>query len=82
MVFIANYFSRYADDVSRWTQGPALSGCLRSVAQRDHFSGGDFARGSLVFFAGCRSRFEGENPFASLVPRFFVCLDHQVCRDT
>ncbi|KAK1614799.1 hypothetical protein QYE76_020316 [Lolium multiflorum] len=33
------------DDVSRWTQGPALSGCLRSVAQR-------------VFFAGCRSRFE------------------------
>lgn len=49
MVFIANYFSRYADDVSRWTQGPALSGCLRSVAG-----------GSLVFFAGCRSGFEGD----------------------
>jgi hypothetical protein len=32
----------------------------------------DSLRGSLVFFAGCRSRFEGENPFASLVPRFFL----------
>ena len=67
-------FSAFAGDASGWTRGPALSGCLRSVAQRDRFSGGDFAGGSLVFFAGRRSRFEGENPFASLVPRFYFCV--------
>ena len=60
------HFSAFAGDDSGWTRGPALSGCLRSLAQTDRFAGG-----SLVFFAGCRSRFEGENPFAPLVPRFF-----------
>ena len=46
-------------------------------------SGGDFAGGSLVFFAGYRSRFEGEDPFAPLLYLgLFSCLDHQVSRVT
>ena len=48
------HFSAFAGDASGWRRGPALSGCLRSVAQTDRFSGGDFAGGSLVFFAGRR----------------------------